>query len=543
MARYSVDRVLGDRPFAQIGRPSVAERSDDHGVVVVGGSLGALQWQGRDAGAVRRYRIGVFDLVGLRCRALADSRWPVNAVALHPELPLAAVGTGCYDGGYSFEGELLLVDLATGESVPLLEGCREVRSVRWRDARVLEAVLAPYDDYEDDAAHRVGHAVAIACEDWTAARPRMVPPGRQTGPRVPCARPEEGPAAEALLAALCSAHGEEWTPRRQVWAVEVLPDGRTVAVLDGVRAECRLPSGEVQWSLPDPDGGRQLLLAPDRRSAWVTTPRRARWLPGEGWRARPALVERLSLEDGRTLAAVEPAAPAVLAASRDGRLAARDSDHGEKSPRVRLLAPDSGAELDSLGVGRYDLFNHWFDVRDCPELLFLVGGGRHGVAGKEVAALDPERRRMRLLFPLEWDRTRRGHLFGGPGVHLDEDGGGAALVHAGAVHDGAGLLPGNAFVVRRRLPDGEATWVFTADRHVLAVAADPEHVYAGIADGELVVLDRHDGSVRHRGRLTVDGLPVVPLSLAAPGGGRLLVGTTDGRILDGRILDGPLGSE
>ncbi|MFE4176854.1 hypothetical protein ACFRR7_33240 [Streptomyces sp. NPDC056909] len=41
-------------------------------------------------------------------------------MAFHPGPPLLAVGTGSYDGGYSFEGELLLLDLEAGTAASLI---------------------------------------------------------------------------------------------------------------------------------------------------------------------------------------------------------------------------------------------------------------------------------------------------------------------------------------------------------------------------------------------------------------------------------------
>ncbi|WP_435593601.1 hypothetical protein [Nocardia sp. bgisy118] len=55
------------------------------------------------------------------CRALLGARFPVHAMAFHPSLPVLAVGSGRYDGGYFFEGELLLLDLETGAIKSLIE--------------------------------------------------------------------------------------------------------------------------------------------------------------------------------------------------------------------------------------------------------------------------------------------------------------------------------------------------------------------------------------------------------------------------------------
>ncbi|KDN88209.1 hypothetical protein KCH_00590 [Kitasatospora cheerisanensis KCTC 2395] len=51
-------------------------------------------------------------------------------------------------------------------------------------------------------------------------------------------------------------------------------------------------------------------------------------------------------------------------------------------------------------------------------------------------------------------------------------------------------------------------------------------------DGEVLALNLHDGTVRWRERLTVAGVPAVPTALTVTEPGRLLVGTSDGRVLD-----------
>lgn len=91
-----IRRVLGDRPFAEIGDPAVAAVDPRRGDLVVGGDIGSIRWPPLGTAAIDgwpRYRIGVFDAGDLRCRHLHHSYWPVNAVAFHPSLPLVAVGT------------------------------------------------------------------------------------------------------------------------------------------------------------------------------------------------------------------------------------------------------------------------------------------------------------------------------------------------------------------------------------------------------------------------------------------------------------------
>lgn len=93
-------------------------------------------------------------------------RRPGPAVASHAPAPAggglpphpAAAGPrpGSYDGGYFFEGELFLLDLASGERRNLFaDDCRrEVRSPEWTDARTLRLLLAGWRP----STHRAGPA-------------------------------------------------------------------------------------------------------------------------------------------------------------------------------------------------------------------------------------------------------------------------------------------------------------------------------------------------------------------------------------------------
>ena len=100
----------------------------------------------------------------------------MRTLAFHPVLPLLAAGTGRYDGGYCFEGELLLIRLDSGDAVSALRYPREVLDLQWAGATELRLVLAPCDDRENPAAHRQGHPVVVARPDWGAVGPARARP-------------------------------------------------------------------------------------------------------------------------------------------------------------------------------------------------------------------------------------------------------------------------------------------------------------------------------------------------------------------------------
>jgi hypothetical protein len=308
------------------------------------------------------------------------------------------------------------------------------------------------------------------------------------------------------------------------------PDGRIVAVVAGVRLECWSPPfDEPLWRLPIDDGGYQVTVLPDGATALVLTRGSAS--------GRGSVVAEVDLGDGSIRAVHEPGYPAVMVSRADGAWALRDTRHARTTPGQVTIQPPSGR---TVTLGRYDLFNHFFDIRRAPDLLFLQGRADEPWRDKWVVRVGVDGD-VRRLFPLEWDQSRDGHLYGGSGAYLD-DRSGPSLVHSGVVHNGAGLLPGNAFVVRRAYPSGEPQWVFTADHQVTALDADGEFVHVAFNSGELVVLRVGDGAVHARHALCIDGHRVVPLSLVRTGSAQLAIGTRDGRVLVCSLDAGPAGA-
>ncbi|WP_329537727.1 hypothetical protein OG568_56370 (plasmid) [Streptomyces sp. NBC_01450] len=429
-------------------------------------------------------------------------------MAFHPRLPLLAVGTGGYDGGYFFEGELLLLDLETGTATSLIEHelGRQVLGLEWLNEQELRVLMAPPDDWQDKDAWVEGHVAVVHQPDWRSVAPRSITGYDLAGPRVAAARPDGREDARRSVSGLST----DWDPRRNVRAIEELSDGRVVATLEGVQLESWLPSAQRQWAVPDDDGGRDIVIAADERSAWVGLLR-------SEWEKRPQSVVRLSLEDGAQLDHLTPAAPMSVLRCADG---------------LPALAPaGSAGERSRLRIRRGSRIYFRETLRKEGERSPRRGETWLAAAGLEVVPVaerprEPAEAEVRRLFPYSW--TPGETHFAGPGVETAD----GHLVHAGTVYHGHGLLPGGSFVVRREVTNGEPTWVFRTNRKATGLDSDTETVYVTYDDGEIVALDLHDGAVRWRQHLTVAAVPVVLTALTVAGPGRLLIGTSDGRLLD-----------
>lgn len=491
-----IDRVLGDRPFAEVGEPALAVAGESRGLLAVAGTY--------EFGTAP---VGVYDVGDLGCRALLRSGYPVHAMAFHPTFPLLVVGTGRYDGGYFFEGELLLMDLETSTGVSLIEHPlgRQVLALEWLTGQELRVLMAPPDDWQDKDAWAEGHVAVVRRRDWRVVPPRSITGVELAGPRVAAPRFDSREDARCAVSRLSG----DWDPRRDIRAVEELSDGRILATLDGAQAESWLPSGDRQWTVPDDKGGRDIVVATDERSVWVSLMR-------PEWEERPQSLVRLSLEDGAQLEQLTLSAPASLVRCADGLPAVAPAGHvGERSRlRIRRGSRVYFREIDREREWTPEPSEAWLaaaDLKDPP------------IAGRPC---EPTEREFRRLLPYSW--TPGETHFAGPGVETTD----GSLVHAGTVYHGHGLQPGGSFVVRRKVTSGEPRWVFRTDRKATDLDADAETAYVAYDDGEIVALDLHDGTVRWRRQLTVAGVPAIPTALTVAGPGRLLIGTSDGRILD-----------
>ncbi|WP_406164882.1 PQQ-binding-like beta-propeller repeat protein [Streptomyces sp. NBC_00996] len=445
----------------------------------------------------------------------------MRSLAFHPVLPLLAVGTGRYDGGYSFEGELLLVHLDSGNVVSALPYPREVLGVEWRSERALRLVLAPCDDWDNPQAHEQGHTAVVARADWGAVGQRAIGAEELAAPAEPALRPDRGAKTRRLLTDLAAGAGRQWSLRRRVWAVEGLEDGRVLAALDGVLAESWLPSGSREWVVEDEEGGRQLVLASDGTSVWANAECRAR-RKGRRWERSAPRIARIAIDAGQVLETLSLSVGGVLVAGGQ-RVILRPLDGPGKRPG-RLTMFDLDGRVDGPEVGRFDLFNHGFSARRASRPYVLMGAEPDTPhRDKGIAALSTDGT-LRRLFPHSW--VPEEHHFGGPAVEI-----GQCLVYAGTVHDGQGLQPGGAYVVRRSL-DGAVQWQHRTDYPATALDADDDTIYAAFNSGALTALDAGNGSVRWHTELEVDGVPATALSLAVAPHGHLLVGTVDGRILE-----------
>ncbi|MFF7459662.1 hypothetical protein [Kitasatospora sp. NPDC008115] len=197
MTPLPADRDGSGDPVAEVGDPVLAVADKRRSLVAV---AGAHEYD-------EAKTVGVFHVTDrARRRWLLSSQYPVNAMAFHPTRPLLAVGSGEYDGGYLFEGELLLIRLETGTALSLIEHDfgRQVLALEWLNDQDLRVLMAPPDDWKDSKAHVEGHVAVVCRADWTAVGAKSLTGRDLAGPRVPAPRSDHREAARQAVARLAS---------------------------------------------------------------------------------------------------------------------------------------------------------------------------------------------------------------------------------------------------------------------------------------------------------------------------------------------------
>ncbi|MBI5537994.1 MAG: hypothetical protein HY898_35050 [Deltaproteobacteria bacterium] len=529
----ALEAELSPSRFAEVGRPAGAYRREDGGVLALVSDFDSLYWPGRALyeGHRLRHRICIYSgNLGARLGVFDGARFTINDVAFHPTLPMIAIATGCYDGGWFFEGELLLWNWETNRSHRVLSENRDVSRVRFVNGDSLAVLLRPRDEEE--------YGESVAFETFVGGVIADLRSSADLGLRDGEADPRISTFVAAAPTALqfeCGVYkpethkaqwdlamgGTDFEARHRVWDIAWTGAERVLAVHDCCHAEEWTTAGRRSLYIQGAGHGVQVLERAG--SMLVNVVERGNAFTGAAdkcglFEVRDDRLHSIAHFDGGMLFSVD----------RAGRLLCRDTgDLERKRARCDRLLNSDGREELANDLGHFDCFNHSIRLDGGKGLYFLRGTPASSHQGKVLCLVDAMNRVQECF---RWD-PEQSHLMCST-ARLMADG---SLVRAFRVHD---PQPSNfgAFIEALEMPSGRPRWrrSFTA----LATALEPighssRLVYA-LTDGTLGVLDAKSGDLLHEERVEVHGVNTMVLSLCAQGD-RVACGTLDGRVLLLRI--------
>lgn len=481
------------------------------GLVAVTTHFPHLYWAGRAHydGHRLRHRVVVYDRATRARLAVFDgARYPINDLAFRGDGGALAIACGSYDGGYAFEGELLVWDLATNAIRRPLGSNREVVRVRWIDGSRLAVLVRPENDVDSEDAFSQVHGAELADVDVPLRR------GREPRLSVQPSAPEAFGFADSA------------PPSDPAWAVAGgLPPGiRREAIRDIAYVDGRIAAVSDDCLV----------------CLWDVALRQVNRITGEGsgtqilqvaGRVVIAAVENhgsvLHLLDGDALRMLRRFDRTYLfSADAHGRLLARDT--GREAPRLDLVLDAAGTTLQTADLGHFDVFNHSLrlDGREC--LHFLRGTPASQHTNKILAAITID---GEVHEQMRWDGEGAHRM--DPSACLVDDG---ALVMGFRVHN-YNPDKGQRFIARRDR-HGAVEWQVQWPCAPVALAHAPAMgaVIVVSLDGTLAALDARTGARRGETKLVLGGMLAPPTCIAVHEA-RATIGTLDGRLVTVSLTD------
>ncbi|MBB1628929.1 hypothetical protein [Achromobacter sp. UMC71] len=484
-------------------------------------------------GAALRYRVGLYWRGETLPFAVHDAlRLPVNDVAFHPGKPIVAIGAGSYDGGYSFDGDLVFWNWQSGKSRRPYAAIPEVVRCRYRDdGGILEAWVRPWDeewgdrerDPDGDWNQILDTLYRVQADDtdaaWRVRTPLTLELDEATASTGGAPTPDPGVASR--LADWLGVR--DLALRSAIWDIAWLDATTLGATHDG----CLLDRYDTQGALiaRHEGGGHGAEIL---RGAAVTVHAIAPPDPADIFRRDSRLYV---LKDDALIAARDYPGQYTFSVAADGHLLGRQDRMGPTRPRAFDVLLDATLATERrLDAGHYDCFNHYIGINGAPALFCLQGTPPSSHEGKHLCIVHPDGRIERLWPLLQPDGTHASHAMECRGAYVD-DAQGPGVVIAGKHYSPTVDNRYQGFIFRKRLARGQVVW-----RH--ATGASPTSIVpltaaglvaAAFLDGRLMLLDAQTGEQQLDAKICMHGIATVIYAMDARDN-TLAVGTIDGRI-------------
>jgi len=353
-------KILTNSTFSDTTIPYRAVIDGKKRLIAVACSFHA-QWQGRaiekSSKSVQLYGLDTLEPIN----SVDTPYYPVNGIAFHPKEEVVALGTGCYDGGDYFEGELLLWNYRTNVLDSVLDRREVTRCSFSEDGGKLSFTLNPVgtaDRFDDqtDKKYEVDYPVqGKIC-------PENIQPVSITKH---IDNWEHGNIAGtvSLLSDISSQKNRVYKNRNMIWdmvfignnALALARNDATVEIWDietETVKEIKLPRNGDCVEIFFNDSNNSLLV-----NLWDDDIYKNKLFS-------------INLSDLRVRKIAD--CNHTISQSKGNYFLARQADFGDKMAKDYILDPNYRKVFEKRR-GHYDLFNHYLRI-DNSELLYFVAG-------------------------------------------------------------------------------------------------------------------------------------------------------------------------
>lgn len=490
-----------------------------------------------------RYRVALYHPPETKPFAVLDSlRYSVNDVAFHPSEPTIAIATGSYDGGWAFEGELVVWDWEGRRHSNKTGPIPEVVRCSFSDAgSSIIALVRPWDEGSDD----LGDPFDSFYEIWATYSGDFFEGefdsssiAQQISQQIPLSEKDiesnprfssQAEHPEPTLQQVFKLDGFKF--RSPIWDVAWLGNGGIGIVHDDCQLEVLDSKGVHKRSFVGFGHGVQIFARPNLLVHAVQYPRASLYSrASKGW--DDACSSRLLRFDGTELRAVADfKGQFTYSVSRDGWVLGRRDRTADRTPAEKDVIGDP-----SLGVwcrydfGHYDVFNHFLRVDDSPYLFLVQGSPPTSHEHKHVCVVSHDGSVRQLWSILPETRQHSGHAMECAFGYL-ADSFGEGLIASGYDLYSNSQQPYPGFIYRKRLEDGKELWRHDTKASATAIKAIPGHevILAAFLNGEVAAIESGSGAILEWTEFRPDGDLSVVFSFDVFAE-RIIFGAIDGRV-------------
>jgi len=469
-------------------------------------------------------------------------KYPINDIAFHPTEPVVAIATGSYDGGFSFEGELIVWNWDSNQVSHEMAETPEVFRVAFdKGGMSILCAVRPWDENEFEHGEKIfdkfyevrltytsnldlGIVNSKAVNKQMMAQEPLTEGLLNSDPRFKL----EAPPLEAVQNYF---ENEDLLLRSPIWDVAILDDGNIGIVHDETHLDLFSQEGELVNSLKGNGHGVQILKG-DKPIIHVIN----RDITQPNW---SSLDTRLFQFDDNTLSEkLQYDGIFTFSISRDGTVIGRRNRSGSVEPLNDLVTSSDLTSWKEYDFGHYDVFNHFVRIDNSP-YNFIVQGNPPSSYGYKVLSVINDTMEIKTIWPIirgnkpDTKNTSKSEsellspllLFRKDGTHPKhamecyfayvQDNAGEGILGTGMYYKPSPSGEARGFLYRKPLSKDEPMWSHDVKAACSVIKQIPHMPFAVAAflDGLVYIIHTDTGKILHKNLFELNQLPNVVFSL------------------------------
>jgi len=378
-------KILGQNVFDEVTTPRhFFDLKEKNAVGIFHSYYG--QWSGRHQ-EIRKNAISLYDKTSLSLIGhLENIKFPINDIDYDPIQNEVILGTGSYDGGCFFEGELLLWNLSNGSTTNLIRDNREIPKCQFIGDQI-EFKVYPTDD--------------IMTQDFTIKTYR-ISRNYSNQQQLENLKPTEINDfenfqnefnAENEIIELLKQSAFHSNPKSMIWDLVMVKETIYAACSKGIVFIYDLTNETIKYlKLTDKGDCVQVFFNSTTNKVIVNTS------------FRGANVEDYSIvyEINTTSHEFSKIIQGTFALSKsdENYFLARQTDH-ENLGKNDVIYDPHFKRIASTSLGNYDLFNHYIRIDETKKLYALIGNPTSSSRNKSIIQINPLNGQIEKKLPLE----------------------------------------------------------------------------------------------------------------------------------------------